>query len=57
MTKTQAVKLALRHELAQMALAPRLADRLRPLQDRILARPETGLPADKDFFDSLSGEP
>ena len=55
-TKTQAVKLALRRELAQLGEPLCLADRLRPLQDHILALPKTGLRADKDFFDSLSGD-
>ena len=34
-----------------------LRERIRPIQDRILARPATGLEADKAFFDDLSGEP
>ena len=33
-----------------------LADCLRPLQDQILAHAKAGLPADKAFFDSLSGD-
>jgi antitoxin VapB len=56
-TKTQAVKLALRHELDQMGKSLSLEERLRPLQDEVLSYPETGLQADKDFFDSLSDEP
>jgi len=42
--KTDAVQLALERE------------RLRPLQNRILARPATGLKADKAFYDELSEE-
>jgi antitoxin VapB len=53
-TKTQAVKLALRHELARSV---DLKDRLRPLQDRILALADTGHQADKAYFDDLRGEP
>ena len=52
-TKTQAVKLALRHELARTLS---LKDRLRPLQDRLQSLPDSGA-ADKAFFDDLSGEP
>jgi hypothetical protein len=33
-----------------------LRERLRPLQDRVAARPATGLEADKAFFDELSGD-
>ena len=56
MTKTQAVKLALRHELDGIARHIGLADRLRSLQERILSRSDTGAAADKDFFDDLNGE-
>lgn len=33
-----------------------LKQRLRPLQDRVLARPATGLDADKAYYDELSGD-
>jgi antitoxin VapB len=33
-----------------------LRERLRPLQERVLARPATGFAADKAFFDELSGK-
>jgi antitoxin VapB len=33
-----------------------LRERLRPLQDRMLARPATGLEADKAFYDELCGD-
>jgi len=33
-----------------------LWERVRPIQDRVLARPATGLEADKAFYDDLSGE-
>jgi antitoxin VapB len=55
-TKTQAVKRALQRELAQIEFPLGLAERVRSLQDHILSQPETGLPADKEFFDSLSGD-
>jgi antitoxin VapB len=55
--KTEAVKLALQNELRRIDQARPLRERLRPIQDRILARPATGLEADKEFYDALSGEP
>lgn len=55
-TKTEAVKLALENELRRLDEALPLRERLRPLQDRIMARPPTGLEADKAFYDELSGE-
>ena len=54
--KTEAVKLALENELRRLDEALPLKERLRPLQRRILARPPTGLEADKAFYDDLSGE-
>ena len=54
--KTEAVRRALAHELERLDQAIPLRDRLRPIQDRILARPATGLAADKAFYDELSGE-
>jgi antitoxin VapB len=54
-SKTDAVKLALMNELHRLDEAIPLRDRLRPLQDRIAARPATGLEADKEFYDELSG--
>jgi antitoxin VapB len=55
-TKTHAVKQALRNELIRLDSALPLRDRLRPLRERVLARPATGLDADKAFYDDLSGE-
>lgn len=54
--KTLAVKLALENELRRVGETVPLRERLRPLQDRILSRPATGLDADKAFYDSLGGE-
>jgi antitoxin VapB len=47
---------ALENQLARIEGAKTLAERLRPLQDRIAQRPSTGLEADKAFYDDLSGE-
>ncbi len=54
--KTDAVKLALQNELRRLDQALPLRERLRKLQDRIMARPATGLEADKAFYDALSGD-
>ena len=54
--KTEAVKRALENELRRLDEAVPLRERLRPLQDRIMARPSTSLEADKAFYDALSGE-
>jgi len=56
MNKTDAVRLALENELRRLDEALPLRERLRPLQDRIMARPATDLEADKAFYDELSGE-
>jgi antitoxin VapB len=55
-TKTDAVRQALENELARIENAKTLAERLRPLQDRIAKWPQTGLEADKAFYDDLSGQ-
>ncbi len=55
--KTDAVRRALTNELLRLDQAVPLRERLRPIQDRIRARPATGLAADKAFYDELSGEP
>ena len=54
--KTEAVRLALENELRRLDEALPLRERLRPLQRRVLARPATGLAADKEFYDNLSGD-
>lgn len=41
-------------ELHRLDHALPLRERLRPIQDRVLARPATGLEADKAFFDGLN---
>ncbi len=56
LNKTEAVKVALENELRRIEEALPLRDRLRPLQQRVLARPATGLEADKAFHDELSGD-
>ena len=53
---TEAVRLAVENELRRDEEAIPLRRRLRPLQNRIAARPATGLEADKAFYDELSGD-
>ncbi len=55
-SKTAAVKLALENELRRTDPALPLRERLRPLQQRVRAWPATGLEADKEFYDELSGD-
>jgi antitoxin VapB len=54
--KTDAVARALRNELQRLDDATPLRVRLRPVQNRVLSRPATGLDADKAFYDDLSGD-
>ncbi|HXE26688.1 MAG TPA: type II toxin-antitoxin system VapB family antitoxin [Roseiarcus sp.] len=56
-TKTDAVLRARENELARVEGGKSLKERLKPLQERIAAVPRTGLKADKDFYDDLSGDP
>lgn len=53
---TEAIKLAVSTALKadEADRAARLA-KMQEIQDRIAARPDTGLRADKAFFDALSG--
>jgi len=53
--KTDAVRIALENELRRLDEAVPLRDRLRPLQQRVLSRPATGLEADNAFHAELSG--
>lgn len=54
---TEAVRLAVRHELQRDREAVPLRTRLGALRAQVLKRPATGQKADKAFFDDLSGEP
>lgn len=55
-TKTQAVKDALRRELAHAQKKQPLWERIGPLRDEIAAYPDSDVVIDKTFFDELSGE-
>ncbi len=54
--KTEAVRIALENELRRASEALPLWERLKPLRERIAAYPDSGLEADKAFFDDLSGD-
>lgn len=56
LNKTAAVKLALENELRRAEEAVPLWERLKPLREKIAAYPDTGLAADRAFFDGLSGD-
>ena len=55
-SKTEAVRIALANEPERRDRRVPLAERLKPLLDRIAAVPRTGLEADKAFYDSLNDE-
>ncbi len=54
--KTEAVRMALENELRLTDPSVSLRERVKPLQERVMARPDTGLAADKGFYDSLYEE-
>ena len=54
--KTEAVRIALENELRRASEALPLWERLKPLRERVAAYPDSGLAADKAFFDDLSGD-
>ncbi len=55
-TKTEAVRLALVHEIERAEPKMPLAERIRDIQDRIASWPKTGLEADKAFYDWVNDE-
>jgi antitoxin VapB len=57
MTLTATIREAVEHEYARECQSVPLIDRIKPIQDWIKARSRPGgLPADKAFYDELSGE-
>lgn len=56
LSKTAAVKLALQHELERASSRPPLRERMIDFWKRHPLPPETGLKADKAFFDEMSGD-
>jgi antitoxin VapB len=57
-TLTQTIREAVDREYQRMQAAIPLIERLKPIQEKLksMSRPG-GLPADKAFFDALSGDP
>ncbi len=53
---TGAVKSALEMKLAEEHRKVPLMERIKPITDKIAAAPDTGLKADKAFFDELWGQ-
>ncbi len=55
-TLTETIREAVEKEYRDAKAIPSLRERIKPIQDRIAARPATGLEADKAFYDDLSGQ-
>jgi len=56
-TLTQTIREAVEHEYQRESAQVPLLDRLRPIQEKFAAISKPGgLPADKEFFDALSGD-
>jgi antitoxin VapB len=53
---TEAVRQAVTAELRRAEAATPLRERLKALRDEVAALPDTGLEADKAFYDSLSDD-
>lgn len=57
-TLTETIREAVEREYTQITQAPSLIERLQPIQAAFQALRRTGgRPADKAFFDDLSGDP
>jgi antitoxin VapB len=55
-TLTETIREAVESEYRQLKAKRPLRERIKYIQDRIAARPNTGLAADKAFYDELSGQ-
>jgi antitoxin VapB len=53
---TEAIKVAVREQIERDARATPMRDRIREIQEELARFPDTGLKADKAFFDELSGD-
>jgi antitoxin VapB len=53
---TEAVRLAVAAELRREAEKTPMIDRVRKLRDEVARWPDSGLKADKAFYDQLSGD-
>jgi antitoxin VapB len=55
-TLTETIREAVENEYRNFRKTRPLRERIKHIQDRIAARPKTGLEADKAFYDELSGQ-
>jgi len=55
-SKTEAIRLALQRDLAALDRDTPMMERIREIQARVASWPDTGLGADKAFYDSLNDE-
>ena len=53
---TEAIKVAVREKIERDKKAKPMLERIRAIQDEVASWPDTGLKADKAFFDELSGD-
>jgi len=53
---TEAIKVAVREKIERDKKAKPMLERIRVIQDEVASWPDTGLKADKAFFDELSGD-
>jgi antitoxin VapB len=53
---TEAVKVAVCEKIERDKKAKPMLERIRAIQDEVASWPDTGLKADKAFFDELSGD-
>ena len=55
-TLTETIREAVENEYRLVKGGRPLRERIKHIQDRVTARPESGLKADKAFYDDLSGQ-
>ncbi len=55
-TLTETIREAVERALAEEIGKPSLREKIKAIQDRVAALPDTGLQADKAFYDELSGD-
>lgn len=53
---TETVREAVRAQLRQTSLQPSFDERLKAIQDEVASWGDSGMPADKAFYDSLNDE-
>jgi antitoxin VapB len=53
---TEIIRLALVEKAQREEAEPSLWEKIAPIRERLRAMPNSGLPADRAFYDELSGE-